>query len=156
MKNLCCKNCGVETLVKLLVSKILQEKVVVEELQLYEDLDKNYLPLIVKVKEYVLSNYCVGYELDFFDTIKNDEPDFTLLDYIIGDIAEEISIHLNFYETIDDILYTTLSLEEKNLCGSFFNVYKEVGFEYMKHIIVKSGFLHEYLEMAALYNISKL
>lgn len=156
MKNLCCKNCSVETLVKLLVSKILQEKVVVEELQLYEDLDKNYLPLIVKVKEFLLGNYCMEYELDVFEGLKKDEPDLTLIDFLIGDIAEEIYIHFGRKGITDDILYVTLSPEEKNLCSSFISICRECGFGYMEHVILKSGFLHEFLEMATMCNIRTL
>lgn len=110
-------------------------------LRLFEIFDLLYKPLIVKLKEYLLDGYCVKTMLVGFLETCRYEPDISFEDYLEGDLAEDILMHLGYHEMRDDLFGANLSVEDARIRDHFFDIIKSsIGADYLHHIVKSSGY----------------
>lgn len=116
---------------------------------LFDMFDILYLPLIVKFKEYMLSNYSIEYTIDCYKDARYCWPDITFVEYLEMDLGQDILMHFGMdgYDE-EDVFISNLPQNEVRLAKHLMDLIKELGVDYLNHLVLKSGYFSEVLDMA--------
>ena len=116
---------------------------------LFDMFDILYLPLIVKFKEYMLSNYSVEYTIDCYKDARDCWSDITFVEYLEMDLGQDILMHFGMdgYDE-EDVFISNLPQNEVRLAKHLMDLIKELGVDYLNHLVLKSGYFSEVLDMA--------
>ena len=116
---------------------------------LFDMFDILYLPLIVKFKEYMLSNYSVEYTIDCYQDARDCWSDITFVEYLEMDLGQDILMHFGMdgYDE-EDVFISNLPQNEVRLAKHLMDLIKEIGVDYLNHLVLKSGYFSEVLDMA--------
>ena len=116
---------------------------------LYDKFDILYLPLVVKFKEYMLSNYSVEYTIDCYKDARDCWADITFVEYLEMDLGQDILMHFGMDgNTDEDLFISYLPQNEVRLAKHLMDLIKELGVDYLNHLVFKSGYFSEVLDMA--------
>lgn len=121
---------------------------------LFDMFDILYLPLVVKFKEYMLSNYSVEYTIDCYKEARDCWSDITFVEYLEMDLGQDILMHFGMdgYDE-EDVFISNLPQNEVRLAKHLMDLIKEIGVDYLNHLVLKSGYFSEVLDMALKSNI---
>ena len=121
---------------------------------LFSILDILYLPLIIKFREYMLSNYSVEYTIDCYKDARDCWPDITFVKYLEMDLGQDILLHFGMdgYD-VEDVFISKLPQSEVRLAKHLMDLIKELGVDYLNHLVLKSGYFSEVLDMALKSNV---
>lgn len=116
---------------------------------LFDMFDILYLPLIVKFKEYMLSNYSVEYTIDCYKDARDCWSDISFVEYLEMDLGQDILMHFGMdgYDE-EDVFISNLPQNEVRLAKHLMDLIKELGVDYLNHLVLKSGYFSEVLDMA--------
>ena len=116
---------------------------------LFDMFDILYLPLVVKFKEYMLSNYSIEYTIDCYKDARYCWPDITFVEYLEMDLGQDIVMHFGMdgYD-VEDVFISKLPQSEVRLVKHLMDLIKEIGVDYLNHLVLKSGYFSEVLDMA--------
>lgn len=116
---------------------------------LFDMFDILYLPLIVKFKEYMLSNYSVEYTIDCYQDARDCWSDISFVEYLEMDLGQDILMHFGMdgYDE-EDVFISNLPQNEVRLAKHLMDLIKELGVDYLNHLVLKSGYFSEVLDMA--------
>ena len=116
---------------------------------LFDMFDILYLPLIVKFKEYMLSNYSVEYTIDCYKDARDCWSDISFVEYLEMDLGQDILMHFgrDGYDE-EDVFISNLPQNEVRLAKHLMDLIKELGVDYLNHLVLKSGYFSEVLDMA--------
>ena len=121
---------------------------------LFDMFDILYLPLVVKFKEYMLSNYSVEYTIDCYKDARDCWSDITFVEYLEMDLGQDILMHFGMdgYDE-EDVFISNLPQNEVRLAKHLMDLIKEIGVDYLNHLVLKSGYFSEVLDMALKSNV---
>ena len=116
---------------------------------LFDMFDILYLPLVVKFKEYMLSNYSIEYTIDCYKDARYCWPDITFVEYLEMDLGQDILMHFGMdgYDE-EDVFISNLPQNEVRLAKHLMDLIKEIGVDYLNHVVLESGYFSEVLDMA--------
>ena len=116
---------------------------------LFDMFDILYLPLIVKFKEYMLSNYSVEYTIDCYKDARDCWSDISFVEYLEMDLGQDILMHFGMdgYDE-EDVFISNLPQNEVRLAKHLMDLIKELGVDYLNHLVLKSGYFSEVLDRA--------
>ena len=116
---------------------------------LFDMFDILYLPLVVKFKEYMLSNYSVEYTIDCYKDARDCWSDISFVEYLEMDLGQDILMHFGMdgYDE-EDVFISNLPQNEVRLAKHLMDLIKELGVDYLNHLVLKSGYFSEVLDMA--------
>ena len=116
---------------------------------LFDMFDILYLPLVVKFKEYMLSNYSVEYTIDCYKDARDCWSDISFVEYLEMDLGQDILMHFGMdgYDE-EDVFISNLPQNEVRLAKHLMDLIKELGVDYLNHLVLESGYFSEVLDMA--------
>ena len=116
---------------------------------LFDMFDILYLPLVVKFIEYMLSNYSVEYNIDCYKDARDCWSDISFVEYLEMDLGQDILMHFGMdgYDE-EDVFISNLPQNEVRLAKHLMDLIKELGVDYLNHLVLKSGYFSEVLDMA--------
>ena len=116
---------------------------------LFDMFDILYLPLVVKFKEYMLSNYSVEYTIDCYKDARDCWSDISFVEYLEMDLGQDILMHFGMdgYDE-EDVFISNLPQNEVRLVKHLMDLIKEIGVDYLNHLVLKSGYFSEVVDMA--------
>lgn len=121
---------------------------------LFDMFDILYLPLVVKFKEYMLSNYSVEYTIDCYKDARDCWSDITFVEYLEMDLGQDILMHFGMDGYAEeDVFISDLPENEVRLAKHLMDLIKELGVDYLNHLVLKSGYFSEVLDMALKSNV---
>lgn len=116
---------------------------------LFDMFDILYLPLVVKFKEYMLSNYSVEYTIDCYKNARDCWSDITFVEYLEMDLGQDILMHFGMAgDAEEDVFISDLPENEVRLAKHLMDLIKELGVDYLNHLVLESGYFSEVLDMA--------
>lgn len=116
---------------------------------LFDMFDILYLPLVVKFKEYMLSNYSVEYTIDCYKNARDCWSDITFVEYLEMDLGQDILMHFGMAgDAEEDVFISDLPENEVRLAKHLMDLIKELGVDYLNHLVLESGYFSEVLYMA--------
>ena len=116
---------------------------------LFDMFDILYLPLVVKFKEYMLSNYSVEYTIDCYKNARDCWSDITFVEYLEMDLGQDILMHFGMAQDAEeDVFISDLPENEVRLAKHLMDLIKELGVDYLNHLVLESGYFSEVLDMA--------